>query len=105
MAESATYPEQEAKIFGRQAAHRRVIGRQLRAKGIFNNAIRGNDQQEQEAYRCINHCTFLLLQLDDPTFDAIFDNEFDGLDRAVLAQTMDSVHSLVLDSRVPNPLN
>lgn len=60
---------------------------------------------KKEAYRCINHCTLFLLQLDDPTFDAVFDDEFDGLDRTVLAQTMDPIHSLVLYSRVPSSLN
>ena len=55
------------------------------------------------AYRCIHHCTLLLLQLNDPTLDAIFDHQFDGLHRTVLAQTMNSIHGLVLDSRIPNP--
>ena len=56
----------------------------------------------QAAYRCIHHCALLLLQLDDPALDAIFDHQFDGLHRAVLTQAMNSIHGLILDSRVPN---
>ena len=57
----------------------------------------------QAAYRCIHHCALLLLQLDDPALNAIFDHQFYGLHRTVLAQAMNSVHGLILDSRVPNP--
>jgi len=71
-------------------------------KAWFNKTIWENCR-EREAYRCIYHCALLLLQLDDPTLDAIFDHQFDGLHRTVLAQTMNSIHGLELDSWVPNP--
>jgi len=57
----------------------------------------------QAAYRCIHHCALFLLQLDNPALNAIFDHQFDGLHRTVLAQPMNSIHGLILDSRVPNP--
>lgn len=59
----------------------------------------------QAAYRCIYHCALLLLQLNDPALDAIFDHQFDGLHRTVLAQAMNSIHGLILHGRVPNPLS
>lgn len=47
-----------------------------------------------EAYSRINHSALLLLQLDDTTLNTVFNNEFDCLDRTMLTQPMDTIHSL-----------
>ena len=104
IAYSVTYSEQEAEIFRRQAAHRRVVSRELHVKTMVQQTSTRKVINKQEAHRCVDHCAFLLLQLDNPAFDAIFDDEFDSLNRAVLAQTVDSIHGLILDSRVPRSL-
>ena len=40
-----------------------------------------------------------LLQLDDTAFDTILDDQLDGLNRAMLAETMDTIHSLCSESQ------
>ena len=53
--------------------------------GVNNNLCKG----EREAH------------LDNTTFDAIFYNELDGLDRTMLTETVNTIHRLILDSGVP----
>lgn len=47
-----------------------------------------------KTYSRINHSRLLLLQLDNPTFNRVFYNKFDGFDWAMLAKAMNAVHSL-----------
>jgi len=71
--------EKETEISRCQSSHSRIIGRQRR----------------------INHSRFLLLELNNPALNRIFDDELDGFDRPALTQPMDSIHRLVFNCRVP----
>ena len=53
------------------------------------------------AQRRFRHRQLLGLQLDNLVLDRILNDQFDDLNWTFLAESVDSVHRLVLDRRVP----
>ena len=72
--------EEETQIFNRQLAQRLIrVGAKCR----------------------LGHGQLFRLELDNLVFDRIFDDKLDNCYRPFLTQSMDPVHGLVLDGRVP----